>query len=245
MAKDYGLVGEGVASASTSLQADNESLRKGQVYFDLARRRLGSLTKGVLAAQSHFLAGVYLMYRLRPLSAWIEFHSATRAYYLYLQYRARQPSQSLDDAKAEERRRLEQRLYWSCYKSECELRAEMDVPNSLLADLPFPDSYPSTPDISGISLSSQISTNSHTVNSASPETFNKSEDLSRIYEQSWFYYLTEITIRRIFNRVLNLLYSNGTSLWVDQAVPSMVEMVVEFEQRLEDWLVSILNQLDF
>ncbi|KAF3393731.1 hypothetical protein F1880_004758 [Penicillium rolfsii] len=233
------------ARSSTSLQADREGLQKGEIYFDLARKRLGSLDKGVMAAQSHFLAGVYLMYRLRPLSAWMEFHSATRAYYVYLQYRARLSPRPVDDGMAEQRRRIEQRLYWSCYKSECELRGEMDVPNSLLADHHFPDLYPSPPDISSLTTAGQNFTSPSTVTTAPQDPGNESVDLCPLYEQSWFYYLTEISIRRISNRVLHLLYQNDASSWVDSKVPSLVKTVIEFEQQLEDWYVGLPPPIQF
>lgn len=63
----------------------------------------------------------------------------------------------------------------------------------------------------------------------------QSLEIQRQHEQSWFYYLTEITFRRIANRVLNVLHSDGPSSWSDESMPFMASMTREFEQQLEDW----------
>ncbi|KAF4974102.1 hypothetical protein FZEAL_8975 [Fusarium zealandicum] len=52
-----------------SLETYGDILKQGDAYFNLAQRRLGLLGHGILASQCHFLAGVYLMYTLRPLRA--------------------------------------------------------------------------------------------------------------------------------------------------------------------------------
>lgn len=79
-------------------------------YYAAARKRIGLLDPSSLPyLQARFLSGVYEMYTLRPLDAWHSFHSACSAMQLYLQKRA--PGN-------DEIRDLEQRVYWSCLKSE-------------------------------------------------------------------------------------------------------------------------------
>ena len=218
----------------SSLASDADALQHGEAYYNLARRRFGLLRTGILAPQCHFPAGVYLMYTMRPLLAWSEFHSASKSYFLYLHCRARQTSALRNTTQASRRRRLEQRLYWSCYKAECEVRAEMDLPDSSLADLQYPDTHPSPPEI-------DIASPTPVVESLIGDRMVQSPSGTKLLvshqqqEQSWFYYLTEITLRRIGNRVLNTLYSAGYASWANNMMPFMVNAAEEFEQQLQEW----------
>ena len=194
----------------------------------MARKRLGLVGTGILAAQCHFLAGIYLMYTMQPFDAWTEFRSASQLLYIYLQHQARRPDQQ--EHNTVKSRHLEQRLYWSCYKSECEFRVEFPLPNGVLADLEYPDMHPSPPDIPSpddgiptIGGSSRLS--------------GTHQQLGVIYrqEQSWLYYLTEITLRRMANRILNAFYAETSAPWTTGSIPSMIEAAKEFETQLQDW----------
>jgi hypothetical protein len=210
------------------------SLRRGEGYFNLARRRLGLVQKGLLAPQCRFLAGVYLMYTLRPLQAWAEFHSASRSYHIYLQCQARKIGKHSADAELSlKRRRLEQRLYWSCYKSECELRAEMDLPNSSLASFHYPDMHPSPPDMDAPSPELTGHPEAGTGNSVSALGRHCSS-LNHFQEESWYYYLTEITLRRLANEIYNAFYANGHQGWNDDSISYMAKAARGFEQQLDE-----------
>ena len=175
------------------------------------------------------------MCTMRPVRAWVEFHSATRAYQLHLRCQACLGKQA---EQSPARRWQEQRLYWSCYKSECELRAEMDIPDSLLADFQYPDLHPSPPDTPAHNTVSGATIGAH--DSSGPWHPRRSDNLHRQHEQSWFYYLTEITLRRLANRVLNVFYRDGPGGWTLAALPSMIKMAREFESHIDDWYVPRL-----
>ncbi|KAK9322318.1 hypothetical protein V1517DRAFT_373947 [Lipomyces orientalis] len=64
-------------------------------------------------------------------------------------------------------------------------------------------------------------------------------------EQSWFYYLTEITLRHIGSRVLNTLYCRDHYSWTDEAMPFMAKWVDEFEQQLQDWYAGFPSLIQF
>jgi hypothetical protein len=82
------------------------------VYYTAAKKRIGLLgATSFLYIQSTFLSGVYEMYALRPLIAWYSFHSACSAMQLYFQAKELGSESSAT-------RSLEQRLHWSCLKSE-------------------------------------------------------------------------------------------------------------------------------
>lgn len=215
-------------SNCTSLEHDGNSLQTGEAYYNCARRRFGLLRAGIATTQCYFLAGVYLMYTMRPLSAWSHFRSASTSYHLYLDFQARRRARhgSIPSLKD---RSLEQSLYWSCYKSECELRMELDLPDSCLADIQYPDLHPFPP------CTDTVSPTSDKFPAFDKPSQSPSKNLPKQQENSWFYYLTEITLRRICNSVMNTLYVGDYKNWTDEQIPYMARAAAEFEQQLQDW----------
>ncbi|KAH6621711.1 hypothetical protein C7974DRAFT_397016 [Boeremia exigua] len=214
----------------TSLDYDEDALRQGEAYYNCARRRFGLLKAGISATQCHFLAGVYLMYTMRPLSAWSQFRSASASYHLHLDFQARRVARYGCAPVSPERRHLETSLYWSCYKSECELRMELNLPDSSLVNIQYPDLHPVPPwtDTSSISIE-QLGTGKKPRQASSDAL-----DLQQ-QETSWFYYLTEITLRRLRNSVLNTLYVKDYREWTDEQIPYMTRAAIELEQQLKEW----------
>jgi hypothetical protein len=117
-------------------QLDARDYSTAETYYTASRKRIGLLDNSVLATQCAFLIGVYEMYSLRPLKAWLSFNHACTTFQAYLHTRARQVSNSRSS------RLLEQRLYWSCLKSECEMRDEIELPPTGLAKVEYPDVFP-------------------------------------------------------------------------------------------------------
>lgn len=106
-------------NAPTSLTTTAYDLQLSAYYYSLARKRIGLLGSTIIRSQCYLLSGVYLMYALRPLEAWHNFVQASTTYYTYLQGRMRSAaSHGGDGVQVSRTRRLEQRLYWSCFKSE-------------------------------------------------------------------------------------------------------------------------------
>lgn len=86
-------------------------IEEAESYFTLARRRIGSLSHSVAGVQCLFLSGVFYMYTFRPLDAYQSFHQASVMYQVYA--KSKQGAASIpSDLKTE------QRLFWSCFKSE-------------------------------------------------------------------------------------------------------------------------------
>ncbi|KPM42712.1 hypothetical protein AK830_g3857 [Neonectria ditissima] len=229
----------------TSLEAQLQDLQQGEAYYNLARRRFGVLEIGILSSQCHFLAGVYNMYLMRPLPAWCQFQSASRSYYLYLQCQARQPPQPiLDSVETSKSRSYEQRLYWSCYKTECELRAEISLPNSSLADVHYSHMHPSPPDMDDDEASPPFGSSPQD-RPWSRTGVRTASGSRQQHQQTWYYYLTEITLRRIANRVLNMFYAGDYTTWTKGSVPIMVKAAEEFEQQLETWHAGLPPLIQF
>ena len=82
-----------------------------------AKKRLGLIEPSLLSVQCLFLCGVFEMYLLKPVKAWFYFNQACIQFRNQLWGRTRKAS-AYDHSTPRETRRLEQRLYWSCMKSE-------------------------------------------------------------------------------------------------------------------------------
>lgn len=93
-----------------------QDLQIAEQYYRLARKRIGLLGSTIIRSQCYLLSGVYLMYALRPLEAWQNFLQASTTYHIYLKGRMQQVEQ--EKQLLSKTRRMEQRLYWSCFKSE-------------------------------------------------------------------------------------------------------------------------------
>lgn len=117
--------------SSSSSQQDGTTFRqKAESYYEYARRRFGLLGISLTSCHCYFLSGVYLLYTLRPIEAWQAFSQASSQYTVYLKYlatgRVTQRTESLESESVPDehechndlRHCLEQRLYWSCVKSE-------------------------------------------------------------------------------------------------------------------------------
>lgn len=153
------------------------------------------------------------MYTLRPMLSWQYFHQASILYQLYLKMNGRitvdhmivSSRPALYDHKAKRQHRLEQRLYWSCFKSEAEFRVELPLPQSELADYEHPDLFPSPPSpaivdeqwISTPGGSPSLDRQHTPAASLSRMLSNEQNEDIRQHakrlcseEESWYYYLT-------------------------------------------------------
>lgn len=145
-----------------------------EAYYNAAQRRLGIIigSGGVLEAQCFFYCGVYLMCKLQPLSAWRLFCQALTccqefacADPSYQQALIRVPS-------CRNRLPAEECVYWSCWKSELELRSFLDLPDFAFNDLCYPLLFPTPPD-----------------------------SIQEPHATAWYFYLSEISLRRLEYRV--------------------------------------------
>lgn len=155
---------------------------------------------GIIEAQCFFLSGVYLMTTMRPLAAWRMFVQALTCCQVLLS--------GVDKTGGAEQRQigLQQSLYWTCFKSELELRLELNITKNPVFDLSYPDFYPSPP-----------------------------RAIHSDKEVVWYYYLAEIALRRLGNRVLNTFHKNKPII-TSSVAGSMVQ---NFENQAANWLSSL------
>lgn len=57
----------------------------------------------------------------------------------------------------------------------------------------------------------------------------------KLEEQSWFYYLAEIALRRIVNRILSAFYASSFESWTSFDVHEFITIAHSFELELETW----------
>lgn len=197
------------------------------------------------------------MYTFRPLSAWNHFYQASTFYRLRLRLidGLDKSVYEVEQQGASVARRLEQSLYWSCFKSEVEIRVELPLPQSAIAEYEYPALFPTPP-----TLPDEYPENGHTSSDgASPGTVPWSLDTERsnlppraIYnhitnlfdeQQSWYYYLTEVALRRIGNRVLNAFYREEPSTWSN--IKPFISIASEFESQIDAWLANLPPAMRF
>lgn len=134
-------------------------------------------------------------------------------------------------------KRLEQSLYWSAFKSECEFRVELPLQQSEISLGEYPDLFPSPP--SPIPAHSSIPGGAFSpdgYSSISAEELELRRHAVRLCneEESWYYYLTEIALRRIGNRIVNTFFRQGQSAWITNIKP-LLRMAKEFEAQVSSW----------
>ncbi|CAI4212826.1 unnamed protein product [Parascedosporium putredinis] len=195
---------EGPAGPSTP--KDDQEIDAAMAYYRAAKKRLGMIESPLLSIQCQFFCGVLEMFLLRPVKAWSYFHQACVLFRNYVWIR-RARDAGVAEPRPREIQRLEQRLYWSCMKSECEIRCEIPLPSSGITQFGFPDMLPSPP--SGIAPSPPAHPSPETPSSQSRPLAIEPEE-----EKSWFYYLAEVSFRKMMNRAIATMGASGEQGWI-------------------------------
>jgi hypothetical protein len=205
------------------------------------------------------------MYTFRPLPSWNHFWQASSFFQLYLKTVS---GPSFDDSTSPDtfrlngvdrrQRRLEQSLYWSCFKSEVEFRVELPMPQSAIADFEYPTMFPSPPSPPPFNAAAEATLSFPSWQYNSPHAGEmrdprKSDSMMSLpdeswdirrhnrelcnEEQSWYYYLTEVALRRISNRIKNTFYQHDPEWWMD--IGPLIPLAVEFEAQIATWSASL------
>jgi hypothetical protein len=100
---------------------------------------------------------------------------------------------------------------------------EANLPPSGLANIAYSDVFPSPPTESpGPRDHDQLD---------APFSRPQQPELERI----WSYYLSEIAVRRIGNRIMNSFYQEEASAWLSMPLPRMMRIAEELELQLTQW----------
>ncbi|KAH7113704.1 vegetative cell wall protein gp1 [Dactylonectria estremocensis] len=210
----------------------SNTMGRSAAYYLAAKKRLGLMEPSSLQIQCLFLCGVLEMYYMDALRAWHFFNQAC-VQFRNLLWRHGNPQFGSDRQPTNETRRLEQRLYWSCMKSECELRCEIALPASGISRFGFPNVFPSPPnELSPSAASSHEHSSSAAGSSPNPEE-----------ERSWFYYLAEISFRRMMNRAFTALGISGEAGWIRDFQENLNKYTA-LKDQIDAWYSHIPAQIN-
>lgn len=222
---------------------------QGRAYYAAAKRRIGLLSTALTDIQCFFFASMLEKYLLQPFEAWFHLQQACQRLQglLRIQDRHEMPEIHLTSNPAHSSKHLEQRIFWSCYKSEQELVTELGLPTSGLADLDYPYPLPDPPDPSIASPATSYTSPPGTVviGAESPEQTHR-PSISEIesQKQSWSFYLTEIVIRRAMVQSLRPLYSVASYDWLKNVEHTLEEVDEAFDQT-RNWYQCLPPNLRF
>ncbi|KAE8151505.1 hypothetical protein BDV25DRAFT_152627 [Aspergillus avenaceus] len=180
------------------------------------------MRNSVLAAQCIILASAYLFYLVRPLEAWTLLSNASLKLQLLLGDPSRIPFYWKE---------LSVRVYWNALLYESDLLAELDLPHSgivhfeELIDLPGGFEEEDDDDEEGFE-------------GEPDETEAGHEPMGR--DELW-YFLAEIALRRLLNRVSHLIYQKDNP----PTLGSLGPIVSELDFQLSQWYDSLPQPIQF
>ena len=108
---------------------------------------------------------------------------------------------------------------------------------SNLSDITYPYLFPSPP--------SPEDATGHLTSTARPENGSpQASEVLALHEQSWFYYLSEISLLRLSGRINDMFYCSDHRSWMKMNLTDMVNAVHDFELQLQQWYVSHQTYLE-
>ncbi|KAG4422949.1 hypothetical protein IFR04_003861 [Cadophora malorum] len=214
LATEFGPASPGQVEERDLKASDRRRVAQAQPYFAAAQKRLGVCLgrRGILEAQCFFYCGVYLSTMMQPEAAWSMFLQALaccQGFRCLAEAGLDIGSSSPPDYELDSVTVAEESTYWTCLKSEIESHLDVSPPGFRTIDLWYPRKFPDPPR-------------------------NSITDTDR----SWFFYLAEIALRRLANRIMAFI-SKGLDLNNPQETQSAYESAAEFEQEAQDWIQSL------
>ena len=192
-------------------------------YWDIAVKRIGLAIAEdtVQAVQCLCLAAIWQMHHVRPVQAWKYFNLAGAAWHTLNSNNPIDVTASSEAALRLQSFTVMQSLFFTIWKSEGELKMELDLPESILDNVKFPYSFPQPPVL---------------------DTSNSPEDEVAEDERSWLYYLADIAIRHLLNRLsttnLELSLDNNRPL-TRRDLHQMISEADMLETQLFEWHRSL------
>lgn len=210
----------GAASQSSSISAlPRDQAPPGMGFFAAAWSMLPQLMtcNTMPAAQCMVLAAAYLFYLVRPLEAWSLLSSTSTKLQLLLHHRsAFSPVPELGE-----------RVFWNALLFESDLLSELDLPHSGIVQFEELVGLPS-----GFDASGGVSAKHDIAPTAAAATGR---------DEPW-YFLAEIALRRLLNRVSHVLYSPRGRCTPLAALQPIVE---ELDFQLTQWYTNLPQGLQF
>ncbi|KPI42303.1 uncharacterized protein AB675_9796 [Cyphellophora attinorum] len=214
---------------SVDIPREHPFFLEAERYFRASQLRLPSLLResDLLAAQCMFFTAVYLSFTMRIVAAWKAFAQAGTHCLAHLSSRgiidqtvdlARSPDSITTDFF--EQRVRDDSLYWVILKGEAELCIELGMAGSALQESPYPHTFPNPPHLADMMANEW------------PQTLREATDRNYLMT-GWFYYLGEIALKRLQNRVLDARHGGSS---VDRLTPARWEEIAsDLLTQLDDW----------
>lgn len=215
-----------IPDSSESSLSTTPGYQLAEAYYIASRKRIGLLKDSLLATECHFMSGVYEMYSLRPLQAAISFNRACVTFQTLTWMRTEYyiTESRLGKARAS-------RLYWSCLKSEHEVSIEIRFPSSGLTKLNYTSAFPPPPSATNTEDWYRMYTE---VEADSPQSVHSAWTQNE-FEHGWFYYLADISARRLLQRVIELFYRRVEITWLALPFSVLLQTVEELDRQLGEW----------
>ncbi|KAJ9665835.1 Zcf27p [Coniosporium apollinis] len=221
--------------SSEVVTQDSEAYATAKSFYSAAQKRLGVVlgTSGVLEAQCLFLAGAYMMCIFERVKAWRFFvQSLACCQEFDFLHRSRAVSDNIPDHigrygmqshQSQQASIAEQAIYWSAWKSERELRHELQAPDFRLPETEvaiYPPFFPTPP----------------------PPNEDLQSGLSDEYRQrervSWYFYLSEISLRRLSSRIADDILAFQPQ-YEENLLEGLAKATSEHEAQAHEWVMAL------
>jgi hypothetical protein len=213
-------------------------------YYIAAQKRIALLDNSIETTQCFFLSGVYEMYSLRPARAWTSFNRACITLQIYFKGQERHELQGSKGVVS--------RVFFSTLKSICELRMETNLPPSGLANVAYSDVFPTPPGPSDSAIASASASGS--IEAADGDvmmrmgprrgsTFSAAQAAEPDIEKIWSYYLSELAVRKIANRIMDCFYQDDETSWLRMSLDRMIRVADELELQISQWFENLPSSL--
>ena len=193
-------------------------------YFHAAQQRIGlpMSSGGLLAAQCLFFSGVFMATIFEKSAAWRYFNQALACCQEFSPCRPSSSSPSPHNDSTELSPE-EQAVYWSAWKSEREMRNLVQATDFPIPDhMMYPSLYPTPP--------------------PPPPTSKDGSGLdARMMQRQtagWFFYLSEISMRRLSTRITKDLLSLQPGS-TETSTAALVRQVREWEAEIKQWIANL------
>lgn len=206
-------------------------------FFQAAQKRIGGLlfSNDIIAPQCLFLSGVFAMCTFQPTKAWRYFVQALAQCqqfdFLAKGSKAHYPQAQEDPCiQGSDDDSLHHAVYWSAWKSEREMRACLHLPDFSPSDHGaniYPAFFP-TPPVPREGAAPQM-------------------DVDQQLEQtSWYFYLAEISLRRLAARIGGEIEVLRKTHSTRQAFLEAAALAVPaYEAQMQGWVDSLPTCLSF
>ncbi|GES62730.1 Zn(II)2Cys6 transcription factor [Aspergillus terreus] len=207
----------------SSIPPDREA--PGLPYFTAAWNLLPSvmMRNSVLAAQCIILSSAYLFYLVRPLEAWTLLSNASMKLQLLFGNTSRVPAQWKE---------LSVRVYWNALLYESDLLAELDLPHSGIVHFEESVDLPG-----GFEEDDEEEEDEDPVENPHDSMIHSDS----VGNDELWYFLAEIALRRLLNRVSHMIYQKDNTL----TLASLGPIVSELDFQLSQWYDSLPRPVQF